>query len=88
VRRSRLRRVLRVAFIVVAVLLIFSAGVSLIGLYEAPEVQLPTRSDSTVAVTEVTALYPVNMRKVATPHTVEEISRAVAESPGPISIGG
>jgi len=80
--------VLRVAFIVVAVLVIFSAGVSLIGLYEAPEIQLPTRSDSTVAVTEVTALYPVNMRKVATPHTVEEISRAVAESPGPISIGG
>ena len=87
-RRSRLRRVLRVAFIFVTTLVLFSAGVSLMGLYEAPEVRLPTRTDSTVAVTEVTALYPVNMRKVVTPHTVEEIARAVAESPGPISIGG
>ena len=83
-----MRRVLRVAFIFVATLVLFSAGVSLMGLYEAPEVRLPTRTDSTVAVTEVTALYPVNMRKVVTPHTVEEIARAVAESSGPISIGG
>lgn len=71
-----------------AALLIFSATVSLIGLYEAPEIRLPTRTDSTIAVTEVTALYPVNMRRVVAPRTVEEISRAVAESPGPISIGG
>jgi FAD/FMN-containing dehydrogenase len=88
VRRSRIRRVLRIAFIFVAALLIFSATVSLIGLHEAPEVQLSRRTDSTIAVAEVTALYPVNMRKAVTPHTVEEISRAVAESPGPVSIGG
>ena len=87
-RRSRMRRALRVAFIFVATLALFSAGVSLMGLYEAPEVRLPARTDSTGAVTEVTALYPVNMRRVVTPHTVEEIARAVAESPGPISVGG
>ncbi|MEP7066611.1 MAG: FAD-binding oxidoreductase [Gemmatimonadota bacterium] len=87
-RRSRARRVLRVAFVLVAVLLIFSAAVSLIGLHEAPEVRLSSRTDSTIAVHEVTALYSVNMRKVWTPHTVDEISRAVSESRGPISIGG
>ena len=79
---------MRVVTIVFAVLFLFSTVVSLIGFYKAPEVRLSTRSDSTIAVNEVTALYPVNMSKVLTPHTVEEISRAVAASPGPISIGG
>ena len=71
-----------------ASLFLFSAAVSLIGLSKAPEIRLATRSDSTIAVTEVTALYPVNMRQVVTPKTVEEIARAVATSAGPISIGG
>src|SRR4051812_26928267 len=87
-RRSRLRRALRFTLILIAALLVFSAAVSLIGVHEAPEVRLTSRTDSTIAVHEVTALYSVNMRKVVTPHTVEEISRTVAESPGPISIGG
>jgi FAD/FMN-containing dehydrogenase len=87
-RWRRTRRVLRIALIAMAALVVFSVAVSLIGLYKAPEIRLETRTDSTIAVNEVTALYSVNMRKVSTPHTVEEISRAVAASPGPISIGG
>lgn len=44
--------------------------------------------DSSVQVNEVTRLYPVRMARVATPHTVEDISVAVKSSPGPISIRG
>jgi FAD/FMN-containing dehydrogenase len=46
------------------------------------------RSDSSVRVTEVTHLYPVVMRRVVAPRTVQEIAEAVKSSPGPISIGG
>ncbi|HEV7704467.1 MAG TPA: FAD-binding oxidoreductase [Gemmatimonadaceae bacterium] len=87
-RWPRTRRAFRVVTIVIVTLVLFSTVVSLIGFYKAPEIRLTTRSDSTIAVNEVTALYPVNMRKVLTPHTVEEISRAVASNAGPISIGG
>ena len=87
-RWPRTRRALRIVAIVIAAAFIFSAAVSVIGFYKAPYISLATRSDSTIAVNEVTALYSVNMRKVVTPHTVEEISRAVASSGGPISIGG
>ena len=87
-RWPRARRFARFVLIAGASLFLFSAAVSLIGLSKAPEIRLSARSDSTIAVTEVTALYPVKMRQVVTPKTVEEIARVVAASPGPVSIGG
>ena len=69
-------------------LLLLAIVVSLIGLFEAPAVDLGTIPDSAPAVTEITGLYPVTVNRVVTPRTVEEISKAVAASPGPIAIGG
>ena len=57
-------------------------------MWKAPEVHLTLRPDASVAVREVTGLYPVTMRRVATPRTVEEIAQAVRSTPGPVSIGG
>jgi FAD/FMN-containing dehydrogenase len=70
------------------VLFLFAVGVSLIGFWEAPELTLASRPDYSVAIREVTGLYPVTMRQVATPRTVEEIARVVGSTPGPVSIGG
>jgi FAD/FMN-containing dehydrogenase len=62
--------------------------VSLIGLFKAPALPLGPAPDSSVAINEVTGLYPVTMRRVVTPRSVEEIAQAVTASRGPISIGG
>ncbi len=70
------------------VALLFSIGVSVLGLWQVPELTLEPRPDSSVAIREVTGLYSVRMNRVVTPKTVEEISRAVAAAPGPVSIGG
>jgi FAD/FMN-containing dehydrogenase len=67
---------------------VFGVIVSVVGLLLAPEVKLATLPDSSVRIQEVTRLYPVTMARVVTPHTVDEVSAAVAGSPGPISIGG
>ncbi len=87
-RWQRLRRWLRNAGLSLAGLLWYGAVVSLIGFCRAPAVPVPAVPDSSVRVSEITGLYPVRMARVVTPHTVDEIARAVAASPGPISIGG
>jgi FAD/FMN-containing dehydrogenase len=85
---SRLRRWLRNAGLSLAGLLLYGAVVSLIGFCRAPAVPVAAVPDSTVQVNEVTGLYAVRMAHVVTPHTVDDIARAVASAPGPISIGG
>ena len=47
-----------------------------------------TADQPETTVTDVTGLYPVDVRQVVRPETVEDVMRAVAESTGPISIGG
>jgi FAD/FMN-containing dehydrogenase len=71
-----------------AAVLAFGAVVSVIGFCRAPALPVAPMPDSSARVVEVTGLYPVTMARVVTPHTVEEIARAVAAAPGPISIGG
>jgi FAD/FMN-containing dehydrogenase len=85
---GRLRRWLRNAGLSLAGLLLYGAVVSLIGFCRAPALPVPVVPDSTVRVNEVTGLYPVRMAHVVTPHTIDDIARAVAGAPGPISIGG
>lgn len=63
-------------------------AVSVIGLVQAPPVAIETVTDSSVTVREVTRLYPVTVRQVVTPRTVEEIAAAITSSTGPITIGG
>lgn len=58
------------------------------GLLQAPSVPVAARPDSSARIQEITQLYPVVMNRVVRPKTVEEISAALASSPGPISIGG
>ena len=87
-RWQRLRRGFRTAGLSLAGLLLYGAIVSLIGFCRAPAVPVPAVPDSTVRVSEITGLYPVRMAHVVTPHTVEDIARAVASTPGPVSIGG
>ncbi len=92
----RLRRGLGWLAFGVAALLLFGIAVSLFGFLAAPDVRLTVAAagDSAgsagagVRVREVTGLYPVTVDRVVRPRTVDEISRAVAASPGPISIGG
>jgi len=62
--------------------------VSALSIFRVHDAQVKVRSDSTVRVTEVTQLYPVLMRRVVAPRTVQEIADAVKSSPGSISIGG
>ena len=69
-------------------MLLFGVLVSVVGFCRAPAVRVIALPDSSVRVREVTGLYPVTMARVATPRSVEEISRLVASAPGPISIGG
>lgn len=85
---KRVRRWLRNAGLTVATLVLYGAVVSLIGFCRAPAVPVTALPDSGVRVTEVTGLYPVTMGRVVTPHTAEEIARAVAATPGPVTIGG
>ena len=69
-------------------MLLYGAVVSLIGFCRAPAIPVSAVPDSTVRVEEVSGLYPVRMARVVTPHTVDDIARAVASAPGPVSIGG
>jgi FAD/FMN-containing dehydrogenase len=69
-------------------LFLFTVAVSVVGLVQAPGVAVVRQHDSTVTVREVTRLYPVTVRRVVTPHTVEEIAAAITGSTGPIAIGG
>ena len=59
------------------------AATALWALWAAPEV-----SAEPVVVKEITQLYPVTVRGVVTPTTMEELVKAVKETPGPLSIGG
>lgn len=69
-------------------ILFFGMAVSLLGLWRVPAVPVAALPDSSQRINEVTGMYPVTMRRVMTPRTVNEIARAVAASPGPIAIGG
>lgn len=69
-------------------ILVFGVVVSVTSYSRTPSVKVGTLTDSSVQINEVTRLFPVTMSRVVTPHTVEEISTAVKESAGPISIGG
>jgi FAD/FMN-containing dehydrogenase len=82
------RRWLRYISRGLAAILLFGVGVSIVGFCRAPDVPVITLPDSSTRVTEVTGLYPITMDRVAAPRSVDEISRLVAASPGPISIGG
>ncbi|HEY6061029.1 MAG TPA: FAD-binding protein, partial [Gemmatimonadales bacterium] len=85
---KRVQRWLRNAGLTFAILVLYGAVLSLIGFCRAPAVPVTALPDSGVRVTEVTGLYPVTMSRIVTPHTVEEIARAVAATPGPVTIGG
>jgi FAD/FMN-containing dehydrogenase len=87
-RPSHLRRPLRAIGAVIIGLLLFGVVLSALSIFRVYDARVKARSDSSVRVTEVTHLYPVVMRQVVAPRTVEEISAAVRSSPGPISIGG
>jgi len=86
--RRRLARALRLAARVLLALLVFGALVSVVSLWRAPAVAVASRGDDGVRIDEVTRLYPVTVARVVTPHTAEEIARAVTTWPGPISVGG
>lgn len=86
-----MRRVRKVAWSVtraVLTLLFFGAVVSATSYSRTASRAIASMADSSVRIDEVTRLYPVTVERVVTPRTVEEISQAVAASPGPISIGG
>ena len=85
---KRARRPLRAVARLVVALLLFAIVVSALSFFRVHEARVSVRPDSSVRVTEVTHLYPVLMRRVVAPRTVEEIAAAVKSSPGPISIGG
>ena len=85
---KRVRRWLRNAGLTLVSLVLYGVVVSLIGFCRAPTVSVSVLPDTGVRVTEVTGLYPVTMGRVVTPHTVDEIARAVAGAAGPITIGG
>ncbi len=85
---QRLKRGFRNAGLGVAGLLLYGAIVSVIGFCRAPAVPVPAAADSSFRVSEITGLYPVQMARVVTPHSVAEIARAVGSSSGPIAIGG
>ncbi|HMJ19328.1 MAG TPA: FAD-dependent oxidoreductase, partial [Gemmatimonadaceae bacterium] len=87
-RPSRLRRPLRAISAVVIALVLFGIVLSALSIFRVYDARVKVRSDSSVRVTEVTHLYPVLMRQVVAPRTVQEIAAAVKSSPGPISIGG
>ncbi len=87
-RAGRLRRPLRAIGAVVIVLLLFGVVLSALSIFRVYDARVKARSDSSVRVTEVTHLYPVLMRQVVAPRTVQEIAAAVRSSSGPISIGG
>ncbi|HEY8164211.1 MAG TPA: FAD-binding oxidoreductase [Gemmatimonadaceae bacterium] len=89
--RRRGKRVGHAALIVVmlfASLIVFGLIISIIGYLRVPAVNVSSLRDSSVQVYEVSQLYPVTMARVVTPHTVDDISRAVKASAGPVSIGG
>ena len=44
--------------------------------------------DETTIINDITQLNPIRVARVATPHSVEEVSEAIRSSAGPISIGG
>ena len=83
-----MRRPLRAIGAVVLALLLFGIVLSALSIFRVYDARVKVRSDSSVRVTEVTHLYPVLMRQVVAPRTVQEIAAAVKSSPGPISIGG
>jgi FAD/FMN-containing dehydrogenase len=87
-RRGPIRRALRFARNLLLALLAFGVVVSFASYVRMPAVAVPSAPDTGVRVAEITGLYPVTMARVETPKTVEEIARIVADSPGPISIGG
>lgn len=87
-RRWRLRPWFRRTLLLLLGLILFSVGVSLLGLFLAPNARVATAPDSSVVVREVTGLYPITVRQVVTPRTVEAIAAAITSSTGPITIGG
>ena len=68
--------------------LLFGVIVSVISYIRTPAINVGSLPDSSVQINEVTRLYPVNMARVVTPRTVEDIVNAVKATRGPISIGG
>ncbi|HWA17329.1 MAG TPA: hypothetical protein VG817_12915, partial [Gemmatimonadales bacterium] len=87
-RRWRLRPWFRRTLLTATAVAGFSVVVSVIGLIQVPPSRIVTRQDSMVTVREVTRLYPVTVRQVVTPHSVDEIVAAITGSTGPIAIGG
>src|SRR3977135_2267539 len=75
--RGRLRRPLRAIGAVVIALLLFGVVLSALSIFRVYDARVKARTDSSVRVTEVTHLYPVLMRQVVAPRTVQEISAAV-----------
>src|ERR1700682_2038790 len=82
------RRPLRTLARFVIALFLFGVVLSALSIFRIHDAPVKVRSDSSVRVTEITQLYPVRMRRVEAPRTVEEIAVAVRSSPGPIAICG
>lgn len=86
-RRPWWRRWLRRLGWTLGLVLLWSAAVSLRGLWLMRGLALPTTPSGPV-VEEVTRLYSVPVARVVTPTTVEEVAEAVRTAPGAISVGG
>src|SRR4051812_19435749 len=87
-QRQRTRRILFGIVKGILSVVVFGIVVSLTAYSRTPSVSVPSTSDSSVQINEVTRLYPVTMERVVTPHSVEDLANAVRASTGPVSIGG
>lgn len=80
----RTRRALRVAGLALAAVLLLALAMGLWGMWRTP-VERPAPAH---VVNDVTQLNPIQVARVITPTTVEEIAAAVRAHAGPIAIGG
>src|SRR2546425_845036 len=81
---TRLKIAAKAAGLFIAAVLILSTGAALWGVSET-KVERP---DGPPIVNDVTQLNPIEVAKIITPTTTEEIMQAVRTHKGPISIGG
>ncbi len=81
---TRLKIAAKAAGLFIAAVLVLSTGAALWGVSET-KVERP---DGPPIVNDVTQLNPIEVAKIITPTTTEEIMQAVRTHKGPISIGG
>jgi len=82
--RIRLKTATKVVGLLVAAVLVLSAGATLWGVSRT----VVERPSGPTIINDVTQLNPVEVEKIISPTTTDEIVRAVRTHKGPISIGG